>query len=95
MRIYRTSQAVVVEDGGKFYRVEAESWDELVRGGDLAGRARAATQGEAVKFRAGGGAGADWQSGGVGGRSNVLPQPGRADARVKGCGRRGFLRARV
>ena len=50
MRIYRTSQAIVAEDGGKFYRVEAESWDELVCSGDLAGRARAATQGEAVHF---------------------------------------------
>lgn len=33
MRAYRTAQAVVFEDGGKFYPSPALTWDEFVRAG--------------------------------------------------------------
>ena len=45
MRLYRTLQQAVVEEDGKFFRVDAESWDELISTAGLLERARAAING--------------------------------------------------
>jgi 2-dehydro-3-deoxy-D-arabinonate dehydratase len=48
MKLYRMSDGIFVEDGGKFFPVEAESWDALIGGPGLLERARAACAGTAV-----------------------------------------------
>lgn len=56
MRAYRTEQAVVFEEGGKFYPFLGLTWDELVRAdahfarGDVHEMARLAMRGPAVPF---------------------------------------------
>ncbi|MFP5205284.1 MAG: fumarylacetoacetate hydrolase family protein [Acidobacteriota bacterium] len=50
MRAYRTEQFIVVEQDGKFYPLEGLSWDELLRGGDVHERARAALRIRAIDF---------------------------------------------
>lgn len=56
MRAYRTEQAVVFEDGGKFYPFLGLTWDELVRAdqhfaqGDVHEIARLAQRGPAISF---------------------------------------------
>src|SRR5580658_10193584 len=52
MKLYRTAQAVFVEEAGSFYPVTAQSWDELLRSGDIHARAAAAVSGNAVAFDA-------------------------------------------
>lgn len=46
MKLYRTTQEVLIEEAGKVYRLSAqasaEDWDELICSADLASRARAA-----------------------------------------------------
>ena len=50
MRAYRTEQAVLIEQDGKFYPLRGQSWDELVRSGDPLQIARAATASHAIGF---------------------------------------------
>jgi len=50
MRVFRTASGAVVEDEGKFYRVEAKGWDELLCSEEFVGLVKAATLGEAVDF---------------------------------------------
>ena len=49
MKVYRTAQAAIVEDEGRFYPLHGQSWDEFVRG-DSHELARAATSGEPAEF---------------------------------------------
>ena len=46
MKLYRTAQAVFVEEAGIFYPLPAQSWDDLLRSGEIHARAAAATQGK-------------------------------------------------
>lgn len=48
MKLYRMSEGIFVEEGGRFYAVDAESWDELIGGTGLLERARKACGGTAV-----------------------------------------------
>jgi 2-dehydro-3-deoxy-D-arabinonate dehydratase len=48
LKLYRTTNGVFVEHGGKFYSVAALDWDELVSSVSLLARVRAATDGEAA-----------------------------------------------
>ena len=50
MRLYRTAQAVFVEEAGKYLPVPAESWDELLSSGNIHARATDATKGEPAPF---------------------------------------------
>lgn len=49
MRAYRTARGVFIEDSGKFYPLNGQSWDDFVRG-DVHESARAATRGNAETF---------------------------------------------
>lgn len=48
MKLYRTSDGIFVEQGGRFFALEAESWDALFREPGLLERARDACAGAAV-----------------------------------------------
>ena len=48
MRAYRTKQAVLIEQDGKFYPLRGQSWDELVRSSDPHQSALAAVSGQTV-----------------------------------------------
>jgi 2-dehydro-3-deoxy-D-arabinonate dehydratase len=50
VKLYRSSEGIFVEQNDSFYRVAAESWDELLCSDGLFDIARAATKGEAVSF---------------------------------------------
>jgi 2-dehydro-3-deoxy-D-arabinonate dehydratase len=50
VKLYRSAQGIFVEENSSFYRVAAESWDELLCSDQLFDTVRAATQGEAVSF---------------------------------------------
>jgi 2-dehydro-3-deoxy-D-arabinonate dehydratase len=53
VKLYRTQHGAVVEEGGEFYSVAAESWDELLSSVDLHARAGAAIDdGTAIVFDA-------------------------------------------
>jgi 2-dehydro-3-deoxy-D-arabinonate dehydratase len=56
MKIYKTGRGVLAtnDEQSSWHVIEAESWDELVCGGDLAGRVRRALQSPAVAGPAGG-----------------------------------------
>jgi len=49
MKLYRTGKGMFVEEGGGFYAVPAESWDELICSADLSTRVDAAVAGQAVQ----------------------------------------------
>ncbi len=48
MKLYRTTEGIFVENNASFFRVEADSWDELLNSFDLTDRVAAATRGKAV-----------------------------------------------
>ncbi len=48
MRLFRTSEGVLVEEGGRYFPVQGSDWDELLRGGDLPARVRASLSGTPV-----------------------------------------------
>ncbi len=48
MKLYRTEDGSFVEENGSFFRVEADSWDELLNSFDLMDRVSAAARGGAV-----------------------------------------------
>lgn len=50
MKLYRTSDAIVVEHESSFYRLDGVSWDDLLCRADLIETARAATAGTAIAF---------------------------------------------
>jgi 2-dehydro-3-deoxy-D-arabinonate dehydratase len=50
VKLYRSRDGIFVEQGGSFYRVAAESWDELLCSEQLFDTARRAIQGKAVSF---------------------------------------------
>ena len=48
MKLYRTTDGIFVEENAAFFRVEADSWDEVLNSFNLADRASAAAAGTAV-----------------------------------------------
>ena len=48
MKLYRTTDGIFVEENTAFFRVEADSWDELLNSFNLMDRASAAARGTAV-----------------------------------------------
>ena len=48
MKLYRMAEGFFVEQDGRFFAVEAKSWDELIGGTDLLDRAAKACQGATV-----------------------------------------------
>ena len=52
MKLYRTSDAIIVEHQSSFYRLAGTNWDELLCRSDLFEMAHAATQGAPVAFDA-------------------------------------------
>jgi 2-dehydro-3-deoxy-D-arabinonate dehydratase len=48
VKLYRTTNGILVEEGEHFYPVPAVGWDELIRSGELHERAHAATLGSRV-----------------------------------------------
>jgi 2-dehydro-3-deoxy-D-arabinonate dehydratase len=50
VKLYRSAEGIFVEQSGSFYRVAAESWDELLCSDQLFDAVRAATKGKAVRF---------------------------------------------
>ncbi|HVZ83996.1 MAG TPA: hypothetical protein VG893_10015, partial [Terracidiphilus sp.] len=53
MKLYRSAEGIFAEQDGSFYRVSAQSWDELLCSDRLFDTVRAAMQGTAVGFDAG------------------------------------------
>ncbi len=51
MKAYRTAHSILIEEGGKFYPLAGQTWDDFVRG-DTHALARAATLGQSVQFDA-------------------------------------------
>lgn len=49
MRAYRTAQAIIIEEGGRFYLLAGRTWDEFLRG-DMHELAAEACNGAAVSF---------------------------------------------
>ena len=49
MKAYRTGNAVLIEEDGKFYPLQGQTWDEFVRG-DVHASAREALRGQAASF---------------------------------------------
>ena len=99
MRAYRTPQAVVFEDGGKFYPSTGLTWDEFVRADQVAGDvhevARLALRGPALSFDPSAALAPIGQPGSVGRRRHLLPQPRGAHGGVERCRRRRLLRSRL
>jgi 2-dehydro-3-deoxy-D-arabinonate dehydratase len=52
VKLYRSGEGVFVEQNDSFYRIAAESWDELLCSDKLFDTVRAATKGKAVSFDA-------------------------------------------
>jgi 2-dehydro-3-deoxy-D-arabinonate dehydratase len=50
VKLYRSREGIFVEQNGSFYRVAAESWDDLLCSDHLFDTVRAATTGKAVSF---------------------------------------------
>ena len=48
MKCYRTSKGIFAEEGGRYFSVQAEGWDELMRDSAMADRVRESTKGSAV-----------------------------------------------
>jgi 2-dehydro-3-deoxy-D-arabinonate dehydratase len=48
MKCYRTSKGIFAEEGGRYFPVQAEGWDELMRDPAMADRVRESTKGSAV-----------------------------------------------
>ena len=48
MRLYRTTGGVYAEEGGRYFAVQADSWDELMRDPEMLSRVRGATEQSAV-----------------------------------------------
>lgn len=53
MKLYRMSAGAFVEDGGRFFAVESQSWDDLIAAPGLLERARLALGGEAASVEPG------------------------------------------
>jgi 2-dehydro-3-deoxy-D-arabinonate dehydratase len=52
VKLYRSAEGIFVEQNGSFYRVVAESWNELLCSDQLFGTVHAATKGKAMSFDA-------------------------------------------
>lgn len=50
MKLYRTTQGVLAEQDEQFFRVDTQSWDELLNRPDLLQTVAAAVRGETVRF---------------------------------------------
>ena len=48
MKVYRTSQGIYAEEGGRYFSVQSEGWDELIRDSAMPDRVRESTKGTAV-----------------------------------------------
>jgi len=48
MKCYRTSKGIFAEESGRYFPVQAEGWDELMRDAAMADRVRQSTKGSAV-----------------------------------------------
>jgi 2-dehydro-3-deoxy-D-arabinonate dehydratase len=52
MKLYRTTQGILVEENRNFYSVEDADWDELIASDDLHSRLQASTRGAALEEKA-------------------------------------------